>query len=77
VEEVRQLGEALGVKTLVDVRVGTDPETVILDSAEKKNVDLIILGTDLRAGSDKLFFGPRVERILNNAPCPVLVVNSN
>lgn len=77
VEEVRQLGEALGVKTLVDVRVGTDPETVILDIAKKKNVDLIILGTDLRAGSDKLFFGPRVERILNNAPCPVLVVNSN
>ena len=44
--------------------------------ASEKNFDLIILGTDVRPGSDKLYLGPRVERILNNASCPVIIVNS-
>jgi len=65
------------VVTLTDVRVGRDPETVILDVVTKERVDLIILGTDIRPGSDRLFLGPGVERILNNAPCPVIVVNSS
>jgi Kef-type K+ transport system membrane component KefB/nucleotide-binding universal stress UspA family protein len=77
VEELRELGELHGVVTLTDVRVGRDPETVILDVVTKERVDLIILGTDIRPGSDRLFLGPGVERILNNAPCPVIVVNSS
>jgi len=77
VEELRQLGESLGVLTATAVRVGPDPETVILDVSNKERVDLIILGTSLRPGSDRLFLGPRVERILDNAPCPVIVINSS
>jgi nucleotide-binding universal stress UspA family protein len=59
------------------VRVGRDLETVILDVVTKERIDLIILGTAIRPGSDRLFLGPKVERILNNAPCPVIVVNSS
>lgn len=77
VEELRKLGELNSVITLTDVRVGRDPETVILDVVTKERVDLIILGTAIRPGSDRLFLGPGVERILNNAPCPVIVVNSS
>ncbi|SRR5579884_604240 len=77
VEELRQLGESLGVLTATAVRVGSDPETVILDVSNKERVDLIILGTGLRPGSDRLFLGPRVERILDNAPCPVIIINSS
>jgi K+:H+ antiporter len=77
VGELRQIGESLGVLTATDVRVGSDPETVILDVSNKERVDLIILGTDLRSGSDRLFLGPRVERILAYAPCPVIVINSS
>lgn len=77
VEELRQLGESLGVLTVTAVRVGPDPETVILDVSRKDRVDLIILGTSLRPGSDRLFLGPRVERILGNSPCPVIVINSS
>ncbi|MGE5445542.1 MAG: cation:proton antiporter [Ignavibacteriales bacterium] len=77
VEELRQLGESLGVLTATAVRVGLDPETVILDVSNKERVDLIILGTGLRPGSDRLFLGPRVERILENALCPVIVINSS
>ncbi len=75
VEELRVLGTKHGVITDAEVRVGRDPESVILDMARKESVDLIILGTNLRIGSQRLFLGPRVERILNNAPCPVIVIN--
>jgi nucleotide-binding universal stress UspA family protein len=77
VEELRQLGDSLGVLTASAVRVGPDPEAVILDVSNKERVDLIILGTDLRPGSNRLFLGPRVERLLDNAPCPVIVINSS
>lgn len=77
VEELRQLGESLGVPTATTVRVGPDPGPVILDVSKKERVDLVILGTGLRSGSDRLFLGPRVERILDNASCPVVVINSS
>jgi nucleotide-binding universal stress UspA family protein len=69
------LGEAQGVRTRAMVRQGRDAETVILDLARSAGVGLIVLGTSVRAGSDRLFLGPRVERIIAQAPCPVLVYN--
>jgi nucleotide-binding universal stress UspA family protein len=30
----------------------------------------------VRSGTSQLYIGPRVERILSNAKCPVIVVNS-
>jgi nucleotide-binding universal stress UspA family protein len=76
VDELRQLGEARNVQTTTSVKVGPDPETVILDYAKRYRVDLIILGTDVRSGSDRLFLGPRVERILKHTTCPVVIMNS-
>lgn len=76
VEELKKLGESLKVNTFTEIEIGQDPDTVILKMSKENNFDLIILGTDIRPGSDKLYLGPRVERILNNCTCPVLVVNS-
>ena len=76
VTELQELGEVQGVRTRGDIQVGTDPETIILNTALEQNMDLIILGTDVRPGSSRLFLGPRVERILKNASCPVIVFNS-
>ena len=75
-ENLRKLAEVNGVKAMSEVTIGADPETVILSAASKEKVDLIILGTDVLPVSDRLFLGPRVERILNNALCPVIVLNS-
>lgn len=76
VDELGAVGESLGVKTKPVVEFGPDPETVILNQAQENNVDLIVIGTGVRPGSSDLYLGPRVEYILNNAPCPVIVVNS-
>lgn len=74
--EVAKLGQKLGVNTDAVSLAGKNPEEVILNYARQNRMDLIVLGTNLRPGSDKLFLGPRVERILNNTPCPVLVFNT-
>ncbi len=76
VEELKKLGESFNVNSFTKIKIGEEPDKVILNMAKENNFDLIILGTAVRPGSDKLYLGPRVERILNNAPCPVLVVNS-
>ncbi len=76
VDKLKKLGESLGVNTFTEIEIAEDPETAILKTSSDLNIDLIILGTEVRPGSDKLYLGPRVERILNNATCPVLIVNS-
>jgi Kef-type K+ transport system membrane component KefB len=75
VQELQTLGEAGGASVSGRVETGPDPETVILDLAEAEGIDLLVMGTDVRPGSERLFLGPRVERILGGASCPVLVVN--
>lgn len=75
-EDLREAGQAKGIPTKAEVKVGTEPEQVILEIAQKENYDLIILGTDVLPASDRLFLGPRVERILKNASCPVLILNT-
>jgi Kef-type K+ transport system membrane component KefB len=76
VDELGTMGQSLGIRTYTAVHPGTNPEDVILDSAKSAYMDLIILGTNIRAGTERLYMGSRVERILNQAHCPVIVVNS-
>ena len=75
VDELRQLGEAQGVLTTGEVVVAPETDTRIIERAAEPDIGLIVLGTDVRVGSERLFLGPRVERILEEAPCPVLVFN--
>lgn len=72
---LRELGEAQGVFPETEVRIGKGVEAVVLDIAKRQHFDLIILGTDLRPGSERLFLGPRVEKVLEDAPCSVVVFN--
>lgn len=76
VEQLRQMGEFQGIAALTDVRVGIDPEVLILQAAKERQIDLIILGTSVSPMTDRLYLGPRVERIVTSAPCPVVIVNS-
>ncbi|MFW5947385.1 MAG: universal stress protein, partial [Gemmatimonadota bacterium] len=76
VEEIRELGQGMGLSPTAEVRRGRDPETVIMDVAREMGKDLLVIGTDIRPGSDRLFLGPRVENLLLQASCPVVVVNT-
>lgn len=76
VNKLRDIGVMQEVNVDARVEVGSEPETVILEMARRHNMDLIILGTHVSVGSERLYLGPRVERILNNASCPVIVMNT-
>lgn len=76
VTELKERGQAMEVKTHAIVEQGESPEQSIHTFARDNDIDLIILGTNVRPGSHRLYLGPRVETIIINAPCPVLVLNT-
>jgi nucleotide-binding universal stress UspA family protein len=63
-----------GVAAEVVVEEGI-PSQCILKHAEEMKVDLIAIGTHGRSGIDRLFLGSTAERVLPEAPCPVLTVH--
>ena len=63
-------------KTLPELAVeqGTAADT-ILSVAARLRADGIVMGTHGRRGYDRMMLGSVAERVMRNAPCPVLVVN--
>lgn len=62
-----------GLPCDVAVVLGT-PYQVIIDTARTRQVDLIVMGTHGRTGLRHLFLGSVAERVVQLAPCAVLVV---
>ena len=61
-------------KTVVrEVRYGYAYREIVRH-AKEQNVDLIVVGTHGRTGLTHLFLGSVAEKVVRNAPCPVLTV---
>lgn len=83
--ELIALGRARGVRTRGVAEVGPDEaagtgpdaEVALLEAARREAADMIMLGTDLYRGAGSHVQRPRVERILQRSPCPVIVVNGS
>ena len=56
-----------------NVRIGA-PATEIIEAAVESGTDLIILSTHGRSGLAHMILGSTAERVVRQAPCPVLVV---
>ena len=52
------------------------PERIILEVASSKNADLIVMGTHGRTGLAHVVLGSVAERVVREAPCPVLTVKA-
>lgn len=65
--------KGLEVKTS-NVVIG-DAASIIVKYADKKEFDLILMGTHGRKGADKIVFGSVAYRVAKKATCPVLTVN--
>lgn len=76
VNDLVSFASAHGVHAIGETRLGPDPETVILETIIRKEIDLLILGTRVRPLGERLYLGPRIERILKEASCPVIVFNT-
>jgi len=78
VERLEQIAEPirrLGFDVQTTAREGYPPQ-VIDEEASRLRVDLIAMGTHGRSGLKRLVLGSVAERILPNAPCPVVTVHT-
>ncbi|MGE3960538.1 MAG: cation:proton antiporter [Dehalococcoidia bacterium] len=76
VEELVALGARWGVSVSGHVLDGEDVAEAVALFRREREVDLVLVGTDIRAGSQHLALGRRVEELIAGAECPVIVVNS-
>ena len=72
--EAAERARGHGVELITDLRVGL-PSQAILEAAEERNVDLVVLGTRGLTGLQHLFLGSTAQRVVQHAGCPVLTVH--
>lgn len=65
-----------GIKTEKRMAVGT-PAEEIADAAEELGADLIVIGRRGYSRIKRFFVGSVSQRVISEAPCPVLVVNDD
>ena len=68
IEEIR------GLPNVKKVVLQGIPFDEIVKFAEKEKIDLIIMGTYGKKGLERFIFGSTAERVVRNAPCPVMTV---
>jgi nucleotide-binding universal stress UspA family protein len=56
---------------------GREPAEELVDVATETNADLIVIGMHRRTALGKLIMGSTAERVLHDAPCPVLAVKAS
>jgi nucleotide-binding universal stress UspA family protein len=76
-DEVRQELQAAGVEHEIRQLVrGMDPAEDLINVAQEVSADLIVIGLRRRSPVGKLILGSNAQRILLDAPCPVLAVKA-
>jgi nucleotide-binding universal stress UspA family protein len=70
---VVKLAEKEGLKAEAILTKG-EPYDQIIHNAKSRGVDLIVMGTYGRRGTKRILIGSVTERVIEYAPCPVLVV---
>jgi nucleotide-binding universal stress UspA family protein len=72
--EAAERARGRGAEVIADLRVGL-PSQAILEAAEERSVDLVVLGTRGLTGLQHLFLGSTAQRVVQHADCPVLTVH--
>lgn len=88
-EEMNRLGEDEALAYLRQIRADLDDprmaDTVcevgsaaegILRYAQENDVDLIVMSSHGRSGLNRWVYGSVAERVMSQAPCPTLIINS-
>ena len=78
--ELESIVEQEGIKPKlverIDIRFGRSYGEIV-DTARMLNIDLIIISTHGYTGWKRTIFGSTTERVVQQAPCPVLVVREH
>jgi nucleotide-binding universal stress UspA family protein len=67
--------EAAGVRCHGETIEGMQPWEAIIEYAQKKGCDLIVMGSHGRSGLASLFLGSETDDVLKHTKLPVLVVH--
>ncbi|MBA2566622.1 MAG: universal stress protein, partial [Thermoleophilaceae bacterium] len=67
--------EDTGVSVDTYAREG-DPADAILDIAEEKNADLIVIGNKGMTGAKRFLLGSVPNKISHHAPCSVMIIRT-
>lgn len=65
-----------GTKVEKEVLIG-DPYEKIVETAKNGNYDLIVMGNRGFSKIKRFFVGSVTQKVISEAPCPVLVIRSN
>ena len=68
--------EAAGVATETYARQG-DPADAILDVAEERGADLIVVGNKGMTGAKRFLLGSVPNKVSHHAPCSVLIIRTS
>ncbi|KAF0233920.1 MAG: UspA domain-containing [Desulfovibrionaceae bacterium] len=66
--------QAKGIHATEVLESGTSPADSILNYAEKKSVDLIIMGSRAKTELDRFLIGSVASKVVSHATCSVLVL---
>ena len=73
---LREMAEEIataGVEVTTYARQG-DPAAALLDVAEERGADLIVVGNKGMTGADRFLLGSVPNKVTHHAPCSVLVI---
>ena len=74
----RKLGilgnETFGVEIKTEAINGLNPAISIADYASRNGIDLVVINTHGRKGIKRFFLGSVTEKVIQESPCPVLVL---
>ena len=74
--EAKELAERIGVKEVqLHPREG-DPADAILDVAEERGSDLIVVGNKGMTGAKRFLLGSVPNKVSHHAPCSVLIIRT-
>jgi nucleotide-binding universal stress UspA family protein len=73
IEDIRQRAADADIDLEAEIDDGV-PHQAILDHADRKDIDLVVMGTHGRSGLDRYLLGSVTERVVRAAAVPVLTI---
>ncbi len=78
-QQLESLGDQLRARGLSVTEITREgyPATVIEEEVERRQADMIVIGSRGRTGLKHMLLGSIAERVVQKAPCPVLTVKAH
>jgi universal stress protein E len=73
---LKNLSRGAGLKPAAAKVITGEPVDALLDLVTSESIDVIVMGTFVRGPMKRMLFGSTAERILNVAPCDVMVLKA-